>query len=67
VKHVAVAAMFQPARVRKRFPSIDWRRLDKFRLVPNRVLKIDEDPEMSAEEIWTFIREDVPTIKDALR
>jgi uncharacterized protein with HEPN domain len=67
VRHVAVAAEFQPARVRKRFPAIDWRRLDKFRAVPNRVLKIDEDPEMSAEEIWKFIHEDVPVIKDVLR
>ena len=67
VRHVAMAARFQSTRVRKCFPSIDWRRLDKFRTVPNRVLKIDEDSKMSAEEIWTFIHEDVHTIKDALR
>jgi uncharacterized protein with HEPN domain len=45
---------------RARLPAIPWNHLDAFRAVPVVVA-------MSAAEVWSFVRDEVPALAKALR
>ena len=78
-RHLCMGAAYQSDEVRKRFPDIDWAKLDLFATIDS-IDKMEQAEgdftreeleamifRVSPEEIWKFICEDVPTIAKALR
>jgi uncharacterized protein with HEPN domain len=77
-RHLGVGAAHQPEEVRKRFPAIDWAKLDLWATIDS-TDKMEQAQcdftkeeleamifQVSPEDIWKFIHEDVPVIKEAL-
>ncbi len=77
-RHLGVGAAHQPEKVRKRFPAIDWAKLDLWATIDStdKMEQAEGDFtreeleamifQVSPENIWKFIHEDVPVIKEAL-
>jgi len=77
-RHLCMGASYQSDEVRKRFPDIDWKKLDLWATIDStdKMEQTEGDFTMeeleamifrvSPEEIWKFIGEDVPAIAKAL-
>ena len=81
-KHLGEGASFQSKEVRKRFPSIPWKKLDAWRWIDSIELaerahakgKIRTSKQFEAmilkvtpTELWQFIKDEIPNIAEALR
>jgi len=77
--HLGVGASHQSEEVRKRFPHVDWAKLDLWATIDS-IEKMAQAEgnftreeleamifQVSPEDIWKFIHEDVPVIEEALR
>jgi uncharacterized protein with HEPN domain len=78
-QHLGVGASHQPEEVRKRFPAIDWVKLDLFATIDS-IDKMEQAEgdftqeeleamifRVSPEDLWKFVKEDVPALAEALR
>jgi hypothetical protein len=78
-RHLGVGASHQSEEVRKRFPRVDWAKLDLWATIDG-IGKMERAEgnftrqeleamifQVSPEDIWKFIHEDVHVIKEALR
>jgi uncharacterized protein with HEPN domain len=60
VRHIGEAASYQSQERRARLRGINWTRLDAFRPVPAVMA-------MNADDLYAFIREEVPALAEALQ
>jgi uncharacterized protein with HEPN domain len=60
VQHLGEAASHQSPARSARLPGINWQRLDAFR-------PVSVVASMSAVEVWSFIRDEVPALAEALQ
>jgi uncharacterized protein with HEPN domain len=77
-RHLGVGTAHQPDEVKKRFPDINWAKLDLWATIDSTDKMEQAEGDftreeleamifrVSPEEIWKFITEDVPVIKKAL-
>jgi uncharacterized protein with HEPN domain len=60
--HLTESAEKTSASLKKRNPTVPWARLSRLR---NRGL-VHDDAEVDLEELWSFVREDLPRIRRQL-
>jgi uncharacterized protein with HEPN domain len=78
-QHLGVGASHQSEEIRKRFPTVDWAKLDLWATIDS-IEKMERADHgltskeyeamifrVSPEDLWKFIAEDVPALAEALQ